>query len=69
MTHVQYLSSLDLDAAGQLHKVGCQILGATAVNSRPWIKVKMPERITPDRRRHILAMAWQSPVQIEWRSR
>lgn len=67
MTHQQYLSGLALDAAGQLRRAGCQVLAVTAINARPWLKAKMPERITADRRRHILAIAWKAPAAIEWR--
>jgi hypothetical protein len=66
MTRTQFTTTLAIDTAGQLHRAGCQILAATAINGRPWIKVQMPASLTPAQRRHLLAMAWQAPAQIEW---
>jgi hypothetical protein len=66
MTRTQYTTALAIDTAGQLHRAGCQILAATAINGRPWLKAQMPASLTPAERRHILAMAWQAPAQIEW---
>jgi len=66
MTPTQYSSALAIDTAGQLHRAGCQILAATAINGRPWLKARMPDGLTPAQRRHLLAMAWQAPAQIEW---
>lgn len=66
MTHNQYLATLALDTAGQLRKAGCQVLAVTAINGQPWLKARMPDRITPATRRHILATAWQAPAIIEW---
>jgi hypothetical protein len=69
MTRTQFTSVLTLDTAGQLHRAGCQILAATAINGRPWLKARMPDSLTPAQRRHLLAMAWQAPAQIEWRNK
>jgi hypothetical protein len=66
MTRTQFTTTLAIDTAGQLHRAGCQILAATAINGRPWLKVQMPASLTPAQRRHLLAMAWQAPAQIEW---
>lgn len=67
MTHQQYLSTLALDTAALITRAGGQVLAATAINGQPWLKARMPDRITPATRRHILATAWQAPVTIEWR--
>lgn len=66
MTHQQYLATIALDTAGQLRRAGCQVLAVTAINARPWLKAKLPERATTACRRHILAQAWQTPAQVEW---
>jgi hypothetical protein len=66
MTRVQFTTALAIDTAGLLHRAGCQILAATAIYGRPWLKVQMPASLTPAQRRHLLAMAWQAPAQIEW---
>jgi hypothetical protein len=69
MTRIQYTTALTLDTAGQLRRSGCQILAATAINGRAWLKARMPDSLTPAQRRHLLAMAWQAPAQIEWRNK
>jgi hypothetical protein len=66
MTRTQYTTALAIDTAGQLHRAGCQILAATAINGRPWLKARMPDSLTPAQRRHLLAMAWQAPAYVEW---
>ncbi len=66
MSPTQYSSALAIDTAGQLRRSGCQILAATAINGRAWLKARMPDSLTPAQRRHLLAMAWQAPAQIEW---
>jgi hypothetical protein len=33
------------------------------------LKAKLPPCLTPEARRHLLALAWQTPVTIEWRTR
>ena len=66
MTPTQYSSALTLDTAGHLRRAGCQILAATAINGRPWLKARMPASLTPSQRRHLLAMAWQAPAYVEW---
>jgi hypothetical protein len=66
MTPTQYSSALAIDTAGQLRRSGCQILAATAINGRPWLKARMPASLTPAQRRHLLAMAWQAPAYVEW---
>jgi hypothetical protein len=66
MTNQQYFSTIALDTAGHLHRAGCQILAATAINGRPWLKARMPDSLTPAQRRHLLAMAWQAPAYVEW---
>jgi hypothetical protein len=66
MTPTQYSSALAIDTAGQLRRSGCQILAATAINGRAWLKARMPDSLTPAQRRHLLAMAWQAPAYVEW---
>ena len=68
MNYQQYLATLAIDAAGQLRRAGCQVLAVTSVNG-PWLKARMPERISAATRRHLLALAWQAPATIEWRTR
>ncbi len=68
MNHQQYLATLAIDAAGQLRRAGCQVLAVTSVNG-PWLKARMPERISAATRRHLLAAAWQCPATVEWRTR
>lgn len=67
MTHQQHLTRLATETAGQLRRLGCQVLAATAINGRPWIKAKLPDRLSPKDRIHILASAWQAPAVVEWR--
>ena len=67
MTNQQHLSRLTTDTAGNLRRLGCQVLAATAINGRPWIKAKLPDRLSPKDRIHILASAWQAPAVVEWR--
>ena len=69
MTRTEYIAALTIDTAGKLNRAGCQILAATAINGRPWLKARMPASLTPAQRRHLLAMAWQAPAQIEWRNK
>ena len=68
MNHTQYLAGLAITAAGLLERQGCQILGLTAINGKPWIKAKMPSTITSEARRRLLADAWHQTAIIEWRS-
>lgn len=68
MNHQQYLATLAIDAAGQLRRAGCQVLAVTSVNG-PWLKARMPERISAATRRHLLAAAWQCHATVEWRTR
>jgi len=67
MTNQQHLARQASDTAGTLIRLGCQVLAATAINGRPWIKAVMPDRITPQARISLLAAAWQAPAVIEWR--
>lgn len=69
MTHQQYLSTLALDTAALITRAGGQVLAATAINGRPWLKAKLPATLPPATRRHLLALAWQAPATIEWRTR
>jgi hypothetical protein len=69
MNRTQYHATLVIGAAGQLIEAGCQVISATAINGRPWLKAKLPPYLTPEARRHLLAMAWQTPVTIEWRAK
>lgn len=66
MTHTQYLSRLSLATAGTLTRLGAQVLAATSINGRPWVKARLPERISPQARVHLLAAAWQCPAAVEW---
>jgi len=68
MNHQQYLATLAIDAAGQLRRAGCQVLAVTSVNG-PWLKARLPARISPQARVHLLAAAWQCPATVEWRTR
>ena len=36
------------------------------INGRPWVKARLPERISPQARVHLLAAAWQCPAAVEW---
>ena len=66
MTNQQHLSRLTTDTAGNLRRLGCQVLAATAINGRPWIKAVMPRQITPQARISLLTAAWRCPAIIEW---
>jgi hypothetical protein len=68
MTPTQYHAALTTTTAGLLRQAGCQILAASAINGRPWLKAKLPSNLTPAKRRHLLAITWQTPTQIEWRT-
>ena len=67
MNQTQHLSRATSDTCGNLRRLGCKILAATAINGRPWIKAKLPDRLSPKDRIHILASAWQAPAIVEWR--
>lgn len=67
MTNHQYLANLTLDTAGTLTRLGAQVLAATSINGRPWVKARLPARISPQARVHLLAAAWQCPAAVEWR--
>ena len=67
MTHTEYLSTLTTDTAGTLTRLGAQVLAATSINGRPWVKAMLPARISPQARVHLLAAAWQCPAAVEWR--
>jgi len=69
MTHTEYLARLSLDTAGTLTRLGAQVLAATSINGRPWVKARLPARISPRARVHLLAAAWQCPAAVEWRTR
>lgn len=69
MTHPKYLANLTLTTAGTLTRLGAQVLAATSINGRPWVKARLPERISPQARVHLLAAAWQCPATVEWRTR
>ena len=69
MTHTEYLARLSLDTAGTLTRLGAQVLAATSINGRPWVAARLPERISPQARVHLLAAAWQCPAAVEWRIR
>ena len=69
MNHQQYLSTLTTDTAGTLTRLGAQVLAATSINGRPWVAARLPERISPQARVHLLAAAWQCPATVEWRTR
>ena len=67
MTNQQHLTRLATETAGQLRRLGCQVLAATAINGRSWIKAKLPDSLSPKDRIHILASARQAPAIVEWR--
>lgn len=69
MTHTEYLARLSLDTAGTLTRLGAKVLAATSINGSPWVKARLPERITPQARVHLLAAAWQCHATVEWRTR
>jgi len=69
MTNQQHLSLLATDTAGHLRRLGCQVLAATAINDRPWIKAVMPRQITPEARIQLLTAAWSAPAIVEWRTK
>lgn len=47
MTHTEYLARLSLDTAGTLTRLGAKVLAATSINGRPWVKARLPARISP----------------------
>ena len=69
MTHTEYLARLSLDTAGTLARLGAKVLAATSINGRPWVKARLPARISQQARVHLLAAAWQCPATVEWRTR
>lgn len=66
VNHQQYLSTLTTDTAGTLARLGCQVVAATAINGQPWVKAKLPAKITPSARLSILAASWQCPATVQW---
>jgi len=69
VNHQQYLSTLTTDTAGTLARLGCQVVAATAINGRPWIKARLPSQIAPHARLAILSAAWQAPAIVTWVSK
>lgn len=66
MNHQQYLSTLTTNTAGTLHRLGCQVIAATAINGTPLVKAKLPAKIAPSARLAILAASWQCPATVDW---
>ena len=66
MTHTEYLARLSLDTAGTLTRLGAQVLAATSINGRPWVKAKLPAKIAPSARLAILAASRQCPATVDW---
>jgi len=66
MNQTQHLSRATSDTCGNLRRLGCKILAATAINDHGWIKATRPERLSPQARIRLHAIAWTSPAIIEW---
>ena len=67
MTHQQALIRLVADTAGTMTRFGAKILGATAINDRPWVKARMPDSLTAQARLQLLIISWQCPAIVEWK--
>lgn len=67
MTHQQDLIRLVADTAGTMTRFGAKILGATAINDRPWVKARMPDSLTAQARLQLLIISWQCTAIVEWK--